>query len=149
VKQDEKIINDIISINLLGSIYLSRAVLRTMIQNKYGCIINIGSAVGLTGNIGQTVYSASKAGLVGFTKALSKEVGSRNIRVNCIAPGYIEDTEMTSDNMISSDRKKLIVTQTSLNKFGTIQDVVQAVHYVAAANFITGQVINIDGGLNM
>ncbi|KAF9217431.1 reductase [Podila verticillata] len=112
--------------------------------NSAGAIINISSVVGIQGNIGQSVYSASKSAIIGFSKSLSKELGSRGITVNVIAPGYI-DTDMTSS--ISEERKKDIVSRTSLGRLGQPEDVSEAALFLAQAKFITGQVLVVDGGL--
>ncbi|KAF9133324.1 reductase [Mortierella sp. 14UC] len=139
-------IENVISTNLMGTIWLNKAVAKGMMRRKRGAIINISSVVGLQGNIGQSVYSASKAAIVGFSKSLSKELGSRNITVNVIAPGYI-DTDMTSN--IPEDRKKAIVARTSLGRLGQADDVAEAALFLAQAKFITGQVLVVDGGLSL
>ncbi|KAF9907645.1 reductase [Linnemannia zychae] len=139
-------IENVISTNLMGTIWLNKAVAKGMMRRKRGAIINISSVVGLQGNIGQSVYSASKAAIVGFSKSLSKELGSRNITVNVIAPGYI-DTDMTSS--IPEDRKKAIVARTSLGRLGQADDVAEAALFLAQAKFITGQVLVVDGGLSL
>jgi 3-oxoacyl-[acyl-carrier protein] reductase len=117
-----------------------------MIKNKYGRIINISSIIGSHGNIGQTNYSASKAGLVGLTKSLSKEVGSRNITVNSVAPGFIK-TDMT-ENLDNLNKNKFL-EDISLKRFGEAKDVAHLVNFLASdkASYITGQTINIDGGI--
>ncbi|KAG0276619.1 reductase [Linnemannia exigua] len=139
-------IENVISTNLLGTIWLNKAVAKGMMRRKKGAIINISSVVGLQGNIGQSVYSASKSAIIGFSKSLSKELGSRNITVNVIAPGYI-DTDMTSS--IPEDRKKAIVARTSLGRLGQADDVAEAALFLAQAKFITGQVLVVDGGLSL
>eukprot|EP01134_Creolimax_fragrantissima_P005131 CFRG5131T1 len=135
-----------INTNLRGPMLLSRAVLMSMIRRKSGCIINIGSVVGSYGNAGQCAYAASKAGLVGFTKSLSKEVGSRGIRVNLICPGYIT-TPMTED--LQTQQVEKIIQNTSLKRLGTPDDIVEAVKFVSSCTFMTGQVIHVDGGLSL
>lgn len=130
--------------NLLGSILTSRAVLKTMMKQKSGCIINIGSIVGLTGNAGQCIYSASKAGLTGFTKSLAKEMSSRGIRVNTIAPGFI-NTQMTTS--FQGDEK--LTSLIPLSRFGEPEEVAHMARFLANASYITGQVIRVDGGLSL
>ncbi|NPV06443.1 MAG: 3-oxoacyl-[acyl-carrier-protein] reductase [Anaerolineae bacterium] len=133
---------------LKGTCACSKAALRPMMRQRYGRIINIGSVSGLGGNAGQTNYSAAKAGLVGFTKALAKEVGSRNITVNLVAPGLIE-TEMTAGLPESLVAEAL--RNTPLGRLGQPADVSAAVVFLASerAGFITGQVLSVDGGLLM
>ncbi|KAF9918805.1 reductase [Linnemannia zychae] len=139
-------IENVISTNLMGTIWLNKAVAKGMMRRKKGAIVNISSVVGLQGNIGQSVYSASKSAIVGFSKSLSKELGSRNITVNVIAPGYI-DTDMTSS--IPEDRKEAIIAKTSLGRLGQPEDVAEAALFLAQAKFITGQVLVVDGGLSL
>jgi 3-oxoacyl-[acyl-carrier protein] reductase len=131
----------------LRAVYLcTRAALRAMLKARWGRIISISSVSGLYGNAGQANYAAAKAGLIGFTKTVAKEVGSRNVTVNAVAPGFIE-TEMTAE-LPESVREKLL-TSISVGRFGTPQDVASAVGYLASdsASYITGQVIVVDGGL--
>tara|TARA_B110000196_G_C20978328_1_gene582097 strand:+ start:63 stop:419 length:357 start_codon:yes stop_codon:yes gene_type:complete len=118
-----------------------------MIKNKYGRIINISSIIGLNGNIGQINYSAAKAGLLGLTKSLSKEVGSRNITVNSVAPGFIK-TAMTQG--LDNSNKDKFLEDIALKRFGETEDVAHLVTFLASnkASYITGQTINIDGGIN-
>jgi 3-oxoacyl-[acyl-carrier protein] reductase len=133
----------------LKSVYNSCKVLsRPMMKAKSGVIINISSVVGLTGNAGQTNYAASKSGMIGFTKALAKELASRNIRVNCIAPGYI-DTQMTE--ALSSKVKEEVLSKIPLNRMGKPLDIANAALYLASdlASYVTGQVIAVDGGMVM
>lgn len=131
--------------NLLGTMRVSQHVAKYMLRKRQGgCIINISSVIGLQGNVGQSVYSASKAGIIGFTKSLAKELGPSNIRVNAIAPGFI-DTDMTSD--IPLDRKQKLLDVISLRRFGQVQDVALAAQFLAQSNYIQGQVLQIDGGL--
>jgi len=122
--------------------------LKNMIKNKFGRIINISSISGLMGNPGQVNYSSSKAALNGFTKSLAKEVGSRNITVNCVAPGFI-DTDMTS--YIGQNERNEILKKIPLNKFGSPEDISKLVMFLMSdeASYITGQTISIDGGLLM
>ncbi|XP_048866656.1 carbonyl reductase family member 4 isoform X1 [Brienomyrus brachyistius] len=137
---------DMVSIlhtNLLGTMLTCRASLRSMIQNRGGAIVNIGSVVGLKGNVGQTVYSASKAGLQGFTLSLAKEVAPRNIRVNLVAPGLIR-TDMTA--ALDEDVLKGAVP---LGRFGEPREVAHAVHFLLETPYVTGQVLLVDGGLRL
>ncbi|RKO84053.1 hypothetical protein BDK51DRAFT_17704 [Blyttiomyces helicus] len=135
---------DVITTNLLGTIYTCRAAARGMLRRKQGCIINIASVAGIKGNEGQSVYSASKAGVIGFTRSLARELGGRNIRVNAIVPGYIE-TEMTAG--IHEDKKAAYRSATPLGRFGTPEDIAQAAVFLSEAKFITGQSLVVDGGL--
>ena len=138
--------NEVININLTGYFNCCKNIIRHMIKNKDGRIINISSIIGLNGNIGQTNYAASKAGLIGLTKSLSKEVGSRNITVNSVAPGFIK-TSMTE--ILDESSKNIFFDSISLKRFGNVKDVAHLVSFLASekANYITGQTINIDGGI--
>ena len=140
--------DNVINTNLTGTFNLTKIFLKNMIKNKFGRIINISSISGLMGNPGQVNYSSSKAALNGFTKSLAKEVGSRNITVNCVAPGFI-DTDMTS--YIGDNERNEILKQIPLNKFGLPEDISKLVMFLASdeASYITGQTISIDGGLLM
>ena len=138
----------VINTNLTGTFNLTKIFLKNMIKNKFGRIINISSISGLMGNPGQVNYSSSKAALNGFTKSLAKEVGSRNITVNCVAPGFI-DTDMTS--YIGENERNEILKKIPLNKFGSPEDISKLVMFLMSdqASYITGQTISIDGGLLM
>ena len=140
--------DNVINTNLTGTFNLTKIFLKNMIKNKFGRIINISSISGLMGNPGQVNYSSSKAALNGFTKSLAKEVGSRNITVNCVAPGFI-DTDMTS--YIGDNERNEILKQIPLNKFGLPEDISRLVMFLMSdeASYITGQTISIDGGLLM
>ena len=140
--------DNVISTNLTGTYNLTKIFIRNMIKNKNGRIINISSVAGLMGNPGQVNYSSSKSALNGFTKSLAKEIGSRNITVNSIAPGFI-DTDMTS--FLDDEAKNEIIKDIPLKKFGEASDVAELVLFLASnkASYITGQTISIDGGLLM
>ncbi|MBI65451.1 MAG: 3-oxoacyl-[acyl-carrier-protein] reductase [Candidatus Marinimicrobia bacterium] len=139
--------DEVININLTGYFNMCKSVTKYMIKQKYGRIINISSIIGLKGNLGQANYSASKAGIIGLSNSLSKELGSRNITVNTIAPGFIK-TNMT-DNLDEKSKKDFL-NKISLKKFGKTEDVANLVCFLASdlSSYITGQTINIDGGMN-
>lgn len=140
--------NLVLETNLSSTYHCSKAVVRPMMKKRRGRIINITSVVGLTGQAGQTNYAASKAGIIGFTKSLAKEVGGRNITVNAIAPGFIPTTltDVLPDDMVES-----IVKNTPLGRLGSVEDIAAAALFLASdeAAFITGQVLTVDGGLVM
>ncbi len=138
----------VIDVNLLGVFNMSKNVISYMLKARSGRIINISSVVGISGNAGQTNYSASKAGIIGFTKSLAKEVASRNILVNSVAPGFIE-TSMT--DILKDEVKQEIAKNIPLNRMGTAQDVANVVKFLASdeSSYITGQVIQVDGGMLM
>ena len=140
--------DETLSTNLTSIYRLSKAVLRGMMKARYGRIINITSVVGETGNAGQTNYAAAKSGVVGFSKALAREVGSRNITVNCIAPGFIE-TDMT--RALSEEQRKSLLAQIPLARLGDVEDVAHAVLFLAspAASYITGCTLHVNGGMHM
>ena len=140
--------NDVIDVNLKGTFNGIKAVTRTMLKAKVGCMINITSVVGISGNAGQANYSASKAGIIGLTKSAAKELASRNIRVNAIAPGFIE-TDMTGALMDSA--RDSFFSNIPLARAGTPEDVANLALFLASdeSNYITGQVIKVDGGLLM
>jgi len=140
--------DDIISTNLTSIFRLSKAVIRPMMKARTGRIINIGSVVGLTGNPGQTNYSAAKAAILGFTKSLAREIGSRNITVNTVAPGFI-DTDMTRE--LPEEQREALISQIPLNKLGDPNDIANAVSFLASddASYITGETINVNGGMYM
>jgi len=136
----------VLNINLKGAFNCSQAVIRTMMKQHYGRIVNITSVSGVSGQAGQTNYSSSKAGLIGFTKALAKEVGSRNITVNAVAPGFIE-TSLTAD--LPQELKDAAIKLTPVGRFGKPEDVANAVAFFVSdeAAYITGEVLKVDGGL--
>lgn len=134
--------------NLTSVFRLSRAVVKTMMKARAGRIINVASVVGFMGNPGQTNYVAAKAGMVGFTKALAREIGSRGITVNCVAPGFI-DTDMTKT--LSAEQVAKLVENVPLGRLGQVEDVAEAVCFLAssAASYITGSTIHVNGGMHM
>jgi 3-oxoacyl-[acyl-carrier protein] reductase len=138
----------VIDTNLSSVFYTCRAAVRGMMKKRAGSIVNISSIVGLHGNWGQTNYAASKAGIIGFTKALARELGGRGVRANVVAPGYIK-SRLTDE--ISEDMRALMLQNTPLGKFGDPEDVAGAVRFLCsdAAAFITGEVLLVDGGLGM
>lgn len=138
----------VIDTNLVGTFNVTKNVVPYMMKARSGRIINISSVVGISGNAGQTNYSASKAGIIGFTKSLAKEIASRNILVNAVAPGFIE-TNMT--DVLKDDVKQEIAKNIPLKRIGTTQDVANVVKFLASddSSYITGQVINVDGGMLM
>jgi len=140
--------DSVLAVNLKGVFNFSKALIRHMIRNRYGRIVNISSVVGLIGNPGQANYSASKAGVLGFTKSLAREVASRGITVNAVAPGFIQ-TAMTESLPEAAQKQFLGVIP--MGRFGTPQEVAQAVRFLISdqASYITGQVININGGMAM
>ena len=138
--------DDVLNLNLRSAFLLSRAVSRSMLKARYGRIINITSVVGIRGNAGQSNYAASKAGLIGFTRSLARELGARNVTVNAVAPGYIE-TEMT--DALADKVKEGILGQIPLGRMGQPKDIARAVGFLAhpESDYITGQVLNVDGGM--
>ncbi|KAJ2079948.1 hypothetical protein H4R24_003417 [Coemansia sp. RSA 988] len=145
VRLKEKDMEEMMQVNLTGAMSLSKAVVPHMLRQKSGCIINISSVIGQHGNVGQSGYAATKAGLLGFTKSLAKELGSRRVRVNAIAPGYI-DTELTR-RIIELPTSRALIDRIPLQRMGTVEDVAHGAAFLAEAQYITGQVLVIDGGL--
>lgn len=148
LRMKEEEFKSVIDVNLIGTFNVTKNVIPYMIKAKSGRIINISSVVGVSGNAGQTNYSASKAGIIGFTKSLAKEVGSRNVLVNAVAPGFI-DTSMTA--VLKDDVKEDIAKQIPLKRMGKVEDVARVVKFLASedSSYITGQVIHVDGGMLM
>ena len=140
--------NDVLHTNLTGAFLLTKAITRHFMKQRYGRIINISSVVGITGNAGQSNYAASKAGLIGFSKSVAKELASRNITVNVIAPGFIE-TQMTE--ALGDDVKQAFLQNIPLQKAGTPLDIAHVALFLASplADYLTGQVIHVDGGMVM
>jgi len=146
MKEDE--FSQVIAVNLLGTFHCTKYASKIMMKGRYGRIVNISSVVGIAGNAGQANYAASKAGMIGFTKSVAKELGTRNITVNAIAPGYIK-TDMT--NRLSDDQKGKILSRIPLGRFGLPEEVANMVNFLVSdeANYITGQVFRIDGGMEI
>ena len=146
VRMKKEEFEDVIDVNLIGTFNITKNVIPYMIKQRKGRIINISSVVGISGNAGQTNYSASKAGIIGFTKSLAKEVGSRNILVNAVAPGFIE-TQMT--DILKDEVKEEIRKKIPLKRMGTVEDVANVVKFLTSedSSYITGQVIQVDGGM--
>ncbi|MGH8541372.1 MAG: 3-oxoacyl-ACP reductase FabG [Stenotrophobium sp.] len=140
--------SDVIDTDLTPVFRLSRAVLRGMMKARHGRIISIGSVVGVMGNAGQVNYCAAKAGLVGFSKALAREIGSRGITVNVVAPGFIE-TDMTRD--LGEDARKTLLGQIAAQRLGQPEDIAAAVAFLASreAGYVTGETLHVNGGMNM
>ena len=136
----------VLKINLTGAFNMTQAVLKPMTKARQGAIINMTSVVGLIGNAGQANYAASKAGLIGLTKSVAREVASRNIRVNAIAPGFIE-SDMTA--VLSDKVKDAMKAQIPMKRFGSVEEIATAALFVATQEYITGQTIAIDGGMVM
>ena len=140
--------DDVIETNLNGLFRVTKAFIKPMVKNKFGRVINISSVAGLMGNSGQVNYSSSKSAMVGFSRSLAKELGSRNITSNVIAPGFIE-TDMTT--FLNDDEKIEVSKNIPMKRFGTVEDVAKCILFLASdeANYITGQTISDDGGLFM
>lgn len=138
----------VIEVNLKSIFNLTKNLLRAMLKKRSGSIINITSIVGITGNAGQSNYAASKAGIIGFTKSIAKEVGSRSIRCNAIAPGFIQ-TDMT--DVLNEDLKKAMLSNIALKRLGQTEEIANAVLFLASdlSSYVTGQTITVDGGMSM
>lgn len=148
MRMSEEEFDKVIEVNLKGTYIVTKIVSKYMMKKRQGSIINMSSVVGVTGNAGQCNYSASKAGIIGFTKSLARELSSRNIRSNAIAPGFIE-TDMT--DVLSDEVKENVHSQIPLKRMGTAKEVSELAYFLGsdASSYITGQVINIDGGMVM
>lgn len=148
VRMDPESWDMVLRVNLTGAFNSSKVFLKPMIKARWGRIVNMSSVVGQMGNVGQANYAASKAGLIGFSKSLARELGSRNITVNCIAPGFIQ-TPMTDD--LPQEMKDAYLAQIPLKRFGAVADVTRLVRFLISddASYITGQVIRVDGGMLM
>lgn len=148
MRMKEEDFDKVINVNLKGTYNVTKNVIPYMMKQKYGKIINISSVVGVSGNAGQANYAASKAGIIGFTKSVAKELASRNILANCVAPGFIK-TDMT--DVLSYSVKESINSQIPLKKMGTAEEVANAVYFLGNEEntYITGQVLNVDGGMLM
>jgi len=148
MRMKEEDFDKVINVNLKGTYNVTKNVIPYMMKQKYGKIVNISSVVGVSGNAGQANYAASKAGIIGFTKSIAKELASRNILANCVAPGFIK-TDMT--DILSDSVKESINSQIPLKKMGTAKEVANAVYFLGNEEntYITGQVLNVDGGMLM
>ena len=148
MRMKEEDFDKVIKVNLKGTFNMTKNVIPYMMKQRNGRIVNIASVVGVTGNAGQANYAASKAGIIGFTKTVARELASRNILANCIAPGFIK-TDMTE--VLSETVKENIYSQIPLNKMGEAKEVANAVYFLASEEntYITGQVLNVDGGMVM
>lgn len=140
--------NDVINTNLSGVFRVCKAMVKPMLKQKAGAIINVSSIIGTTGNAGQANYAAAKAGLEGFTRSLAQEIASRNITVNCVAPGFIQ-TDMT--DILPETQKEAILATIPVKRFGQVEEIAGAVAFLAGsdAKYITGQTIHVNGGMNM
>lgn len=148
MRMTEDVWDEVVNTNLKGTYNCTKAVLRFMVRKRWGRIINVVSVVGIEGNPGQSNYAASKAGVIAFSRSIAKEVASRNITVNSVAPGYIA-TEIVED--LTPEFRDIIFSRIPQNRFGTVDDVANMVGYLASeeANYITGEVIRVDGGIEL
>ena len=148
MRMSEEEFDKVIEVNLKGTYIVTKAVTKYMMKKRKGSIINLSSVVGVAGNAGQSNYSASKAGIIGFTKSVAKELASRNIRSNAVAPGFIE-TDMTA--VLSNEVKENIHNQIPLKRMGSAKEVAKVIYFLGSdeSSYITGQVINVDGGMVM
>ena len=146
LKLTEEDFEQVLKVNLVGAFNMTQAVLKPMSNARQGAVINVSSVVGLIGNVGQANYAASKAGLIGFTKSVAREVAARNVRVNAIAPGMIE-SDMT--DVLTDKVKEATLAQIPMKRFGNTSEVAEVAVFLARQEYLTGQVIAIDGGLTM
>ena len=146
LRMSEADFRDVLDVNLTASFLMTQAVARGMLRAKKGVIINIASVIGEMGNAGQANYAASKAGLIGFTKSIAKEFGSRGVRANCVLPGFIQTdmTDVLSEELVDGIKRGIV-----LGELGTVDDVAKAVSFLVSANYITGQSLSVCGGLNI
>ena len=146
LRMSEADFRDVLDVNLTASFLMTQAVARGMLRAKKGVIINIASVIGEMGNAGQANYAASKAGLIGFTKSIAKEFGSRGVRANCVSPGFIQTdmTDVLSEELVDGIKSGIV-----LGELGTGDDVAKAVSFLVSANYITGQSLSVCGGLNI
>lgn len=146
LRMTEEDFNTVLKVNLTGTFNMTQAVLKPMTKSREGAIINLSSVSGLIGNAGQANYAASKAGVIGFTKAIAREVAGRNVRVNAIAPGFIQ-SDMT--DVLSDKIKEAMIAQIPMKRFGATEEVADVAVFLAKQEYLTGQVIAVDGGLTM
>lgn len=146
LRMSEEDFDAVLKINLTGTFNMTQAVLKPMTKARAGAIINLSSVVGLTGNAGQANYAASKAGVIGFSKSIAREVAARNVRVNVIAPGFIE-SDMTA--VLSDKIKDAMMGQIPMKRFGQAEEVAEVAVFLAKQEYLTGQVLAVDGGLTM
>ena len=146
LRMSEADFRDVLDVNLTASFLMTQTVARGMLRAKKGVIINIASVIGEMGNAGQANYAASKAGLIGFTKSIAKEFGSRGVRANCVLPGFIQTdmTDVLSEELVDGIKSGIV-----LGELGTVDDVAKAVSFLVSANYITGQSLSVCGGLNI
>lgn len=146
LRMSEADFRDVLDVNLTASFLMTQAVARGMLRAKKGVIINIASVIGEMGNAGQANYAASKSGLIGFTKSIAKEFGSRGVRANCVLPGFIQTdmTDVLSEELVDGIKSGIV-----LGELGTVDDVAKAVSFLVSANYITGQSLSVCGGLNI
>lgn len=146
LRMSEADFRDVLDVNLTASFLMTQSVARGMLRAKNGVIINIASVIGEMGNAGQANYAASKAGLIGFTKSIAKEFGSRGVRANCVLPGFIQTdmTDVLSEELVDGIKSGIV-----LGELGTVDDVAKAVSFLVSANYITGQSLSVCGGLNI
>lgn len=146
MRMSEEQFDSVINTNLKGTFNMIRHASSVMLKQKSGAIINMASVVGVTGNAGQANYAASKAGIIGLTKSTAKELGQRGITCNAIAPGFVE-TDMTA--VLKDEQKEMMLDAIPLKRYGQVEDIAQAAVFLAEATYVTGQVLNVDGGMVM